>query len=143
MRTTALLLAILMLYGCAPTTAIGVREMGAERRVAFEAPANYQAVYRKVLDQSRKCWQSGMVTAQMVVTGDLYTDIRSGTITVAMHGALGVDTYQVIDISALDDTRSKVVGHYAAGPVEQFGHALRQWVLADATDCRPAQTAAQ
>src|SRR3990172_2414470 len=123
------------LYGCAPSTAAGVRAMGPERQFVFIAPENYQPVYRKVLDQARKCFQMGLITAQQVVQGDLYHDTRSGTITVALHGALGVDTYQVIDVSAIDDNKTRVIGHYSIGPVDKYGQILKEWVLENSTEC--------
>lgn len=130
-----LTLVSLTFSGCAPSTAGGVRAMGPSRQIELVAPENYQPVYRKTLDQARKCWQSGMITAQMVVQGDLYHDTKSGTITVALHGGFGVDTYQVIDISAIDEHSTKVVGHYSMGPVNQYGAILKQWVLENSTEC--------
>lgn len=123
------------LAGCAPTTAAGVRALGPERAYVFEAPENYQAVYRKVLERSRTCFQVGALTAQMVVQGDLYHDIRSGTITVALHGGLGIDTYRVVDITAHDDARTKVVGHFVRDPVERSGAILKEWVLENSMEC--------
>ena len=137
--STILGLLTLTLSGCAPSTAVGVREMGPDRRYVFVAPENYQSVYRKVLAQARKCYQTGMITAQMVVQGDLYHDTKHGTVTVALHGGLGVDTYQVIDVSAVDERQTRVVGHYSLGPVEKYGQALREWVLEDSKDFGPKQ----
>jgi len=128
-----------LLSGCAPSTAAGVREMGPERSYVFVAPENYQPVYRKILEQARKCYQTGMITAQMVVQGDLYHDTKSGTVTVALHGGLGVDTYQVIDVSAIDERQTRVIGHYSLGPVEKYGQALREWVLEDSKECGPKE----
>lgn len=126
---------LVSLSGCAPTTAAGVREMGAERQVVFVTQENYQPVYRKILEQARKCYQTGLITAQMMVQGDLFHDTRSGTITVALHGGLGVDTYQVIDVFALDDTQTKVSAHYSIGSVEQQSQLLKQWVLESSKEC--------
>lgn len=111
--------------------------MGPERQLTFVAPENYQPVYRKVLEQARKCYQQGLITAQMVVQGDLFHDTKSGTITVALHGGLGVDTYQVIDVSAIDEKQTKVIGHYALGPVAQYGQTLKEWVLEKSEECSP------
>ena len=140
MRSFLVILLILSIgwggiYGCAPSTAAGVRSMGPERQFVFIAPENYQPVYRKVLDQARKCFQMGLITAQQVVQGDLYHDTRSGTITVALHGGLGVDTYQVIDVSAIDDNQTRVIGHYSLGPVDKYGQILKEWVLENSTEC--------
>lgn len=136
-RSAPLILALvsLALTGCAPSTAGGVRSMGPSRQVEFIAPENYQPVYRKTLEQARKCWQTGMITAQMMVQGDLYHDTKSGTITVALHAGYGVDTYQVIDITAIDEHSTKVVGHYSMGSVNKYGAILKQWVLENSTDC--------
>lgn len=111
--------------------------MGPTRQVSFSVPENYQPVYRKVLSQARKCWQTGMITAQMVVQGDLFHDTQSGTITIALHGGFGVDTYQVIDISAIDERNTKIVGHYSLGPVDQYGRILKEWVLENSSECEP------
>lgn len=127
----------IILSGCAPSTAMGVRKMGQERQYVFVAPENYQPVYRKILEQERKCYQTGLITAQMIVQGDLFQDTKSGTVTVALHGALGVDTYQVIDISAIDEKQTKIVGYYSLGPVAKYGQALKEWVLEDSTECAP------
>ena len=128
---------LLSLQGCAPSTAGGVREMGPERRITFVAPENYQPVYRKILNQARKCWQTGLITAQVVVQGDLFHDTKSGTVTVALHGGFGVDTYQVVDVSELDERKTEVVGHYSIGPVGVYGQALKEWVLENSQDCAP------
>jgi len=123
------------LSGCAPSTAGGVREMGPAHQYAFVSPENYQQVYRKVLNQARKCYQTGMITAQMVVQGDLFHDTKSGVITIALHGGLGVDTYQVIDLNAIDEKQTRVVGHFSTGPVEKYGQILKEWVLENSNEC--------
>src|SRR5690606_29081674 len=127
---------VLMLAGCAPATLQGVRDLGPEKAYSFTAPQNYQAVYRKTLDQARKCHQGGMITAQMVVQGDLYHDTKSGTVSVALHGGLGVDTYQVIDVAAIDDKSTSVKAFYSMGSVQKQGALLRKWVLEDYGACR-------
>ena len=137
MKHIAIILLSIAVSACAPSTAGGVRAMGPSRQVAFEVSENYQQVYRKILEPARKCWQAGLITAQMVVQGDLFHDTRSGTITVALHGGLGVDTYQVIDISAIDEQHTKVVGHYSLGPVAQYGQILKEWALENSSECEP------
>lgn len=57
------------------------------------------------------------------------------TITVALHGGLGVDTYQVIDISAINDNQTKMIGHYSIGPVDKYGNILKEWVFGNSTEC--------
>lgn len=133
--SVAAIAAALVLAGCAPSTAGGVRELGASRQYEFTVPQNYQPVYRKVLAQARKCFQMNLITAQMMVQSDLFTDIKSGTITLALHGALGTETYQVIDIKAIDDESTQISAHYSRGPIDVYGQALKAWVVEDATTC--------
>lgn len=130
-----LLPAALILAGCAPATMQGVRDLGPDKAYSFTAPQGYQAVYRDILEQVRKCHQGGMITAQMVVQGDLYHDTKSGSISVALHGGFGVDTYQVIDIAAIDDSSTSVTAHYSVGSVERQGELLRKWALEDYRAC--------
>ena len=111
--------------------------MGPERRYVFTAPENYQPVYRKILNQARKCHQGGMITAQMVVQGDIYHDTKSGTVTAALHGGFGIDTYQVIDVEAIDDENTRVTGYFSLGSVDRYGYAVKAWVLEDSTECLP------
>src|SRR5690606_22264719 len=96
---------------------------------------NYQQVYRTILDQARKCHQGGMITAQTVVQGDLYHDIKSGTVSVALHGGFGVDTYQVIDIKSISENESKVLAYYSLGSVQKQGDLLKKWVTESYSDC--------
>ncbi len=129
------MLLTLLLQGCAPTTAGGVRALGEKNSYSFVAPENYQAVYRKVLRQERKCFETGLITAQMMVQGDLYTDIKSGTISVSLQGGFGVDTYQVVDISDINGKQSKIVAHYALWSTQKFGKLLKEWVLENSEEC--------
>ena len=134
----ALAISVVSLPGCAPSTAQGVRqETSPGRATSFVAPEGYQAVYRKVITNARNCYQTGAITAQQVVQGDIYSDIRSGSVTVAMHGGLGVDTYQVYDIAALDDRRTKVTGYFSVGPADQYGRQLWGWVMQGTSECIP------
>ncbi len=128
------LLSGVLLQGCAPSTVGGVRALGEKRSYSFVTPENYQSVYRKVLRQERKCWETGLITAQILVQCDLYTDIKSGTISVSNHGGFGVDTYQVVDISDVDG-KTKVVAHYSLGPVQKYGKILKDWVVDSSEDC--------
>lgn len=124
-----------LLEGCAPTTAGGVRALGSQREFSFVSSENYQTVYRKVLTQERKCWESGLITAEMVVHGDLYTDIKQGVVTVELHSGMGIDIYQVVDISSTKDQETSISAHYTFGSVQQYGGILKQWVLNNYTEC--------
>jgi hypothetical protein len=130
--TAALLLAALT--GCAPATLQGLREKPTGTG-QFEVDQNYQQVYRTVITNARKCWQSGLITAQMVVTGDLFTDTKAGEVTVALHGAAGVDTYLGVDIKAVADDRTQVRTYYAMSSWAAGPAAIESWVRTGSTTC--------
>ncbi len=126
----------LSIVACAPATIEGLRKDYANR-YTFTVNENYQPVYRKILSTARKCYQTGMITAQMVVQGDLYQDTKSGNVTVALHGGFGVDTHMTIDVSALNDETTKVVVFNAVSTWNSAAQAVREWVEKDSTECRP------
>jgi hypothetical protein len=117
----------------------GVREKHSGE-YTFKASEPYQAVYRTVLHQARECFATGMITAQMVVDGDLYTDIKSGNVSVALHGGAGVDTYLVIDIKESTSTSSSVTVYNSLSTWERPARAVESWVLHGATECKAAKS---
>ena len=136
MKTISAILSAMTLVACAPATIEGLRKDHANS-YTFSADENYQAVYRKILSTARKCYQTGLITAQMLVQGDLYVDIRSANVTVALHGGLGVDTYMTIDVSALNDEKTSVVVFNAFSTWNSAAHAVREWVEDNSTECAP------
>ena len=139
MKTIVSMFAALSVVACAPATIEGLRDDHASS-YTFEIDENYQPVYRKILSTARKCYQTGMITAQMVVQGDLYHDIRMGNVTVALHGGFGVDTHMTIDISALDDERTQVVVFNAISTWDSAARAVREWVEDNSTECIPRRS---
>jgi hypothetical protein len=117
---------LLSLSGCANSTIGGVRGMGSDRQFTFVAPENYQPVYRKILDQTIKCYPHSY---QLVVERDIFTDTKSGTISVRFQGPVSAAVMWVIDLSALDEKQTKVVGYFAYGSPDKKGQILKEWVL--------------
>lgn len=127
---------VLLVSGCAPATIDGLRKDHANQ-ISFHVNENYQPIYRKVLSMARQCYQTGMITAQLVVQGDLYHDIKSGSVTVALHGGFGVETHLVVDIDAIDEGASKITVYNALPSWNSASQAVREWVEDGATECRP------
>jgi hypothetical protein len=135
LRLLLLLLLNLSLAACAPATLQGLRERPAGQ-LKFEVAKSYQPVYRTILSNARRCHQTGLITAQMIVQGDLYTDTRTAEITVALHGGLGVDTHLGIDIKALSDESTEVRTFYALSSWKATARAVEAWVRDGSTECR-------
>lgn len=127
MKKTTVVLFLCFAAGCAPSTAQNLREKHHGRAV-FEVQENYQPVYRKILTNARDRFQAGLITAQMVVQGDLYTDTKSGNVTVALHGGLGVDTHMTIDIEALSENQTRITTYYALGTWKNSPKLVEEWV---------------
>jgi hypothetical protein len=110
-------------------------------KYAFNAPENYQSVYRKVLKQARSCYetyyQGGMATLIYTeVEGDIFHDIKSGTITVSFNTGYGQHTEKVIDISAIGETETKVEAYYQEGSdAPEFSVIITEWVINDSNEC--------
>ena len=118
MRIRIIAVGLMLVAGCAPSSSQGLKNKHCGKDV-FEVHENYQPAYRRILQKTRANYQTGMITAQMMVQGDIYTDTESGNVTVALHGGLGVDTYVTMDIAALSDTSTKVTAYYACVPARR------------------------
>ena len=122
----------LVVTGCAPTSQ-ALRE-NPKNSYEFLAEENYQSVYRKILPVARKCYQGGLITAQMVVQDELYHDIKSGSVSVALHGAFGVETYLTIDVLGLNNSRTKI-SVFTSRNWKAVGDAVIEWVEDGSTKC--------
>lgn len=129
MKNTIVVLFLCFVAGCAHSTAQGLREKH-HGKIIFEVQENYQPVYRKIVTHARERFQGGLITAQMIVQGDLYTDIQSGNVTVALHSGwpVGVDTYMTIDIEALSENQTGITTYYAFGTWRKHAKLVEEWV---------------
>lgn len=135
MKTIAIASLAILMTACAASTPQQAREMGPDRRIVFEVPADYQTAYRRILEAARTCYQTNLITASQIVDGDLYPDDKTGTVTVGMYGALGPSIYQVIDVRGIEGGRSVVSAIFPVGPVKKMGGKVKDWAMAAGTGC--------
>lgn len=95
-----------LLGGCAQMSAQGIRQTGTKH--SFTVNMNYQAAYRTLSDEMRRCMQFGVITATVIVQSDLYTDIRKAVITPTMHGGLGAMPLFVVDVVGLEGDLTRI-----------------------------------
>lgn len=131
-----IILLVALVTGCAPATFGELRKKPGGGEASFQATQNYASVYRTILTNARKCYQGGAITAQLIVQGDLYPDTKSGEITVALHGGLGVDTYLGIDIKAIDDGNTTVKMYSALSSWSGSMKTIQAWVEGKSTACK-------
>lgn len=135
MKKILIFAVLVALVGCTPATQEGVRALSPDRSVVFVANDNYQAVYRRILEQERKCYQVGMATGQLIAQGDIYTDIKSGAISLTSYSGLGVNIIQLIDVSFINENTTKIIARYPVGNIDDHVKILRAWVVDGDTGC--------
>lgn len=135
MKTLAIASLAILLTACAATTPQQLRDTAAENHISFEVAADYQTVYRRVLEVERACYQVGMISATQIVNGDLYPDSRTGTITIGLYGALGPSIYQVVDVRGLDGSRTLVDAALPRKPNDTLVRKLKSWAEGTSTEC--------
>jgi len=138
-RTIFLLAAAALLAGCVPSTIQGLRDAPAGSFI-FEADENYQAVYRKIVTPARNCWQQGasLLTAQIEVQAEIYSDIRQANIAIIMHGAPPFESmvFMSADLQAISDNKTRITTYYAQTGLEPRARAVELWVKQNSTECR-------
>lgn len=97
---------VFFLSACAPMSVQGIREAG--NIESFTVAENYQAAYRLLVEEMRRCMQYGMITASVVVHGEVYTDIKKAVITPTMHGGFGAMPLFVVDIVEVNAGSARV-----------------------------------
>ncbi|MTI13112.1 hypothetical protein [Sansalvadorimonas verongulae] len=121
-----LLLIPVLLAGCAPATHQALtRDYASKQEIRVDE--NYQSVYRRLQRNVRQCWETGLITAQMRVQSDLYSDIKEGNINVAVVGFAGVDTHLGIDIKGYSDGSTRVTSYNAMRTWNKVQPVIKAW----------------
>ena len=133
----SLVLLMLMLAGCAPTTLQGVRA-DASDRLTFTVAQNYQEVYRRISGPMRSCFQSGgMLGPSVVVQADLFSESRKAEIAVAIIGVAGTMYPFVVDVTALSEKATRVVASNWAKGWAVAGAKVQRWAVDGTSACDP------
>ena len=120
MRLLCIFLLTFSIFGCA-TTPSELRSFERAKIFTIGFDETYQAAFRKVLDETRKKY--GGYKKQ--VDGILYSDIKSGEISVTIEGAPNW-TFLVIDVKEKPGKKSEI-SVYFDGDQYEF-HELKRWL---------------
>lgn len=127
-------LSMIILSACAAPSVQALRSAPTER-MAASVEGNYQRVYRDLLTRARECFQTGLYARAMLVQGEIFSDIHSGSITIGLQGPLGADIYYAIDLKAAGDSRTDAI-LYSGLPVgaPRF-RVIADWLTKDSKAC--------
>ncbi|MFT3964110.1 hypothetical protein [Propionivibrio sp.] len=90
-----IVVAAFVVAGCAPMTAREIREQSAPK--SFSVGQDYQAAYRSLLEEMRRCFQFGSIGSTWLVQGDLHQDLKKGVIEVTVLSGI-TTTLLVVDV---------------------------------------------
>jgi hypothetical protein len=134
-RTIISIFIFVIISACTPSTAGGVRALDASKQRSFDVEQNYQKVYRTLLEQMRYCDQANMLTANMQIDGDLYNDIKTGTISQTLVGIGYTNVYQVIDVKEISELNSNVKIFVSLGNPDIYANRIKGWIIDNKKDC--------
>lgn len=130
-----LLISAFALAGCSSSeTIIDEPVKESTLKYDFVVEQNYQAVYRKILKQGRDCIKPGL-TAQMVVHGELFNDIKAADITVVLYGIFSQYPHLQINIEAIGTGKTKISVSNKLHRWNTYAKAVKTWVDGNSTRC--------
>ena len=100
----------------------------------FVAEQNYQAVYRTILNQGQLCIKPGL-TAQMVIQGELFNELRSADVTVVLYGIFSRYPHLKVTIEAISRDTTKVSVTNTLPRWDSYAKAIKTWVDNGSTAC--------
>lgn len=113
------IIAALALSACSVTSQ-SIRDAG--NLSTLTVPGNYQANYRLLSDELRRCMEGGYLTASVVVRSELFTDIKKGVITPTMIGGAGNKVLVVIDVVEIDPNTTRIDIHSKRAESDNIKH---------------------
>jgi hypothetical protein len=103
-------------------------------RYEFVVEQDYQVVYRKLLKQGQACVSPGL-TAQMIVEGELFDDIKAADITVVLYGIFSQHPHLKVAIKSTEQDKTKVTVTNTLPRWDSYARAIKTWVVDGSTNC--------
>jgi hypothetical protein len=125
----------LVLTACASTVSVTDLRQVNEGSTTVAAELPYDAAYRIVAAETRRCFERTLPGATVTVRADLYSESKTAEISIA--GALMTSNIAeiVFDIRSTGPTTSEVKAFYRKKSSEDVGKAMRAWLKGDKTVC--------
>lgn len=80
----------------------------------------YQEVYRSVREYVKRCMQTGLITAEIKVDAELFTDLKQAEIDIYMQGMLGRIDYFKIQITSTSTKFTSLAVQKGTGSATSF-----------------------
>jgi hypothetical protein len=126
---------ILLLCGCAPTTADLLRKNPAGV-YSFTVDDDYQVVYQKALDHAKKCYEGAVYGSTIRIRGKADSENGNARISIAHTRLLDVEVLFAIDIARLENNKSNVKVYYALKRLEPVAPLVEDWIKKDSHECQ-------
>jgi hypothetical protein len=127
--------AFVLLAACAsPVTSDNLRQAN-EGSATLNIDMPYEAAYRIIASEARRCYERTMPGATVIVRSDLYSDSKVGEVSVAAALMNTNITEIIFDIRATGPNASQVKAFYRKKSSESVANAMRAWLKGDSTVC--------
>ncbi|MDH5216988.1 MAG: hypothetical protein OEX19_04790 [Gammaproteobacteria bacterium] len=103
-------------------------------KYSFHTEKNYQYVYRLILNNADSCSKQG-VASKMISEGQLYSDIKSGDITMSLHAPFGKYTHLRIKIET-NNGKTNVAVSNEFERWDELAKVIKDWVINETSFCR-------
>lgn len=78
-----------------------------------------------------------MLNAQVVVTGDIYTDTQAGEISVGMLAPTGNRAFFIVDVKAVGEAKTEIRALSGGRGVDSYAATVKEWLEIGHSDCKP------
>jgi hypothetical protein len=129
------LLFFFLFAGCGPMTAEQLRASPAGVHT-FRVDSEYQAVYAKVLERARTCYEHVGAAEDMTVKGDLARDAGRSSISVIEKRVFAAHPLFTIDMTQVGPAETEVNVYYSLRRFRPMAFLVQDWIESDSHECR-------
>ena len=131
----AVVVLVSVLSGCASTVSVADLRTVNEGSAVVQARMTYEKAYRVVASESRRCFERTLPGATVTVRADLFSDSKSGEVSVAGSTLTSSIAELLFEIRAIDSSTSEIRMFYRKQSSQSVERAMRAWLEGNTTVC--------
>lgn len=113
-----------LLAGCLPPSSTGALKVeSASLKQEVVINANYQQVYKDLVETARACHEASAVVATNTVQGDLYSELGKASVSFSQLSMSGRVVFITADIEKLEDSKTRLDLY----PAKKFTRLAADW----------------